>query len=661
MSDDTEHGVGALIMGREKMLRRRGLTLERLEDRSLLAGNVLAEIRGGALIMRGDSQGNEVQIEQASDNSLLLTPLDGTTTINGSVAPVLLSGYRGRVVLAAGAGNDYFRFDGTARNFSLGTTANLDLGAGNDMLELFNTTTGRALVINAGPGHDFVDLRNSDAYVGVLIGGPGFDLLNRVGNHFRHGPVIVQFEQRTFVGGPITSDDTATVEEGGMVTIDVAANDTAGGEALDLDSIVITEPPANGTLAVNAAGTVTYTHDGTETTSDSFRYTIADEEGQVSNEAQVNIAITPIDDTPPTENDPPVISDVADVMIQEDSQLGPFSITIGDDMTAAGDLTLSAASSNTALVPNANIALGGSGTTRTILATPVAGASGETTITLTVTDDEGVSTTDTFVLTVDADNDSPTISAVADQTTNVDTQIGPLSFTIGDEETAAGDLEITATSSNQIVVANGGIQLGGSGSSRTVLITPEVGATGTTTVTLTVTDEGNVSTTETFVVTVNGAPTIAAVSDVAIDANSQAGPIDVTIDDDLTAAASLMFTATSDNPALLPAGGIQLGGSGTARTLLLTPLTDASGTANITLTVTDQGGLTATDTFTLTVNPLAEGLLAAALPPEGEHAAAVDAILAEENNLNDIVPPSLPDFAALSVAGSRRMLLAVNS
>lgn len=638
-----------------KGLRRvRALSVERLEDRSLLAGNVFADIRGGALVMRGDNLGNEVLIQQPTSTSFLLTPLAGTT-INGSAGPVALSGYRGRVNVVAGGGDDHFRFDGTARAIHLGAAATLDLGTGNDKLELLNTVTGRALVVNAGPGNDRVDFQGSYAYVGVLIGGPGFDALNRVGTMFRHGPVVVQFEQHTSIAGPTANSDTATALEGESVTINVAANDSGGGSSLDLDSIVITDPPENGTLAVNADGTVNYTHDGSETTSDSFRYTIADEDGAVSNEAQVNIAITPVDETPVTE--PPTISDAPDATIEVDSQLGPLNIAIGDDATAAGDLTLTAASSNTALVPNANIVLGGSGATRTLVVTPVAGVSGTSTITLTVTDEEGLTATDTFVLTVEPGNEGPTISDVPDQTTNVNSQIGPLIVTIGDDTTAAGDLQITATSSNQAIVASGSIQLGGSGNTRTVLITPEIGATGTATITLTVTDADSVSTAETFVVTVSGAPAISDVANATIDVNTQAGPIDVTIGDDLTAAASLMLTATSDNPALLPAGGIQLGGSGTARTLLLTPLTDATGTATITLTVTDEGGLTATDTFTLTVNPLAEGLTA--LTGEAESAAAVDAIFADAQRVNDLTFAP-PNSSGLSRAGSRRLFLAVN-
>jgi hypothetical protein len=68
---------------------------------------------------------------------------------------------------------------------------------------------------------------------------------------------------------------------------------------------------------------------------------------------------------------------------------------------AAGDLALSAASSNLTLVPVANILSGGSGTNRTVIVTPTAGMTGTATITITVTDAGGLSDDTAFELTVE--------------------------------------------------------------------------------------------------------------------------------------------------------------------------------------------------------------------------------------------------------------------
>ena len=90
------------------------------------------------------------------------------------------------------------------------------------------------------------------------------------------------------------------------------------------------------------------------------------------------------------------------------------------------------------------------------------------TITLTVSD--GTTTaTDTFVVTVNAVNDAPTISTIANQSPGSGvTTVGPLAFTVGDVETAAGSLIVTAQSSNPAIVTTAGITLGGSDASRSV-------------------------------------------------------------------------------------------------------------------------------------------------------------------------------------------------
>ncbi|MEA2734369.1 MAG: hypothetical protein QOE14_820, partial [Humisphaera sp.] len=85
---------------------------------------------------------------------------------------------------------------------------------------------------------------------------------------------------------------------------------------------------------------------------------------------------------------------------------------IWDAETAASALTVSATSSNTALLPNANIAFGGSGMDRTFTLTPAAGQFGTATVTVTVTDAQGQSAATTFQYTV-----VNTIALNGDQTT----------------------------------------------------------------------------------------------------------------------------------------------------------------------------------------------------------------------------------------------------
>jgi hypothetical protein len=102
---------------------------------------------------------------------------------------------------------------------------------------------------------------------------------------------------------PVANDDTATLNEGASTTINVSANDTDSDGTINPASIVITQQPTRGTVTVNANGSVAYTHNGSETTSDSFSYTIKDNQGLVSNAATVSITVTPVNDNPVATND----------------------------------------------------------------------------------------------------------------------------------------------------------------------------------------------------------------------------------------------------------------------------------------------------------------------------------------------------------------------
>ncbi len=308
--------------------------------------------------------------------------------------------------------------------------------------------------------------------------------------------------------------------------------------------------------------------------------------------------------TSPSGNTAPTIGDIANQTTDEDVATGSLAFTIGDVETAAGSLTVTATSSNTTLVPNANLVLGGSGANRTLTVTPAANQSGTATITVTVTDGNSATATDTFILTVNAINDLPSISDIADQSTNEDTATAALAFTIGDIETAAGSLTVTATSSNTALVPNANLVLGGSGANRTLTATPAANQSGTATITVTVTDGNSATATDTFTLTVNAINDLPTISDIAnqtTSSNIATGALAFTVADVETAAASLTVTSTSSNTTLVPNANLVLGGSGANRTLTVTPAANQSGTATITVTVTDGNSATATDTFVLTV------------------------------------------------------------
>lgn len=204
-------------------------------------------------------------------------------------------------------------------------------------------------------------------------------------------------------------------------------------------------------------------------------------------------------------NTAPIISALANQTITTGAVVPVQSFTISDDETAADSLTLEAESSNPTLVPEAGITFGGSGGNRTVAVTPANGQAGATNITIRVSDGSLVAQT-TFTLTVNPPNNTPpTISSISNQFTTTNTPLGPIPFTIGDTESPAGSLLISAASSNTTLLPVGNINISGSDANRTLTLTPVSGQTGSSTVTITISD-GGLSAQASFVFTVSSAP-----------------------------------------------------------------------------------------------------------------------------------------------------------
>ncbi len=204
--------------------------------------------------------------------------------------------------------------------------------------------------------------------------------------------------------------------------------------------------------------------------------------------------------TNPNLNNAPTIANITDRSIAVNANTGAIPVTIGDAETATTSLTLTRASSNTALIPLSGVVLGGSGANRTVTVTPAANQIGSSTITVSVSD--GVLTTsDTFLVTVT--NTAPTLSNITDRSIALNANSGAIPVTIGDLETAATSLTLTRASSNLALIPLSGIVLGGSGANRTVTVTPAANQLGSSTITVTVSD-GLLTASDTFLVTVTG-------------------------------------------------------------------------------------------------------------------------------------------------------------
>lgn len=321
----------------------------------------------------------------------------------------------------------------------------------------------------------------------------------------------------------------------------------------------------------------------------------------------------------------PAISNVADQVILEDSMgTGALAFTIADLETPAANLLVSATSSDQNIVSNANINIGAGLTDndKFITVTPNINAntsSGIVTITLTVTDESMATSSSTFDIEITPVNDKPTftVPSIADFPAGTSgTQViasfiqnvvyGPTM----DEATQSliGNPVISNVSDPNSVLSSSIILFND-------LIIPLSGQGGTVTFDVTIQDDGGTlnagqdtsdPVTVSFTV-LNTLPTISTVANTTIFEDNSTSALAFTISDAETAASALTVSTMSSDTNIVPISGIQIVGSGGARTVQVTPAMDQNtfvgGVVTITLIV-DDGSDTAQSTFDITINPV---------------------------------------------------------
>lgn len=132
---------------------------------------------------------------------------------------------------------------------------------------------------------------------------------------------------------PVANNDSGNANEGAAVTIDLLGNDTDS-ESSPL-TIVSLSSATNGTVSDNGDGTVTYTHNGGESTSDSFTYYAYDGVFASLAPATVSVTVTPV-------NDPPVItSSAVSTATESSAYIYTLTVTDPDDTNNGSNLVYS--------------------------------------------------------------------------------------------------------------------------------------------------------------------------------------------------------------------------------------------------------------------------------------------------------------------------------
>ncbi len=404
------------------------------------------------------------------------------------------------------------------------------------------------------------------------------------------------FEVRSSNTLPVGNPDTIYVFEGGTASTtsngatSVLSNDTdADGDVL---TTVLNSNVSNGNLvlAISGTGSFTYTHDGSETTTDTFTYRANDGTND-GNLVTVSIVVTPTFDCPSVQNP---ISDPAAAMEDDPDDIIDFSNTFTDPDSPM--LNYSINNTNPTLL-SATI----SGTT--IVLDYVDDETGTATITLTANDSScGATVSESFVVTVTPQNDPPIANndsiTVAEGGTVSTTSTG-ISVINNDTDTDTASSVLTASLLTPPLHHSGSFGLTSSG---TFTYVHDGSETATDSFTYNLND-GNTTVTATVninITPVNDCPTVINATgtqnateddpDLVMNISNVFSDVDI-----YPMANTLSYSVSHTNTALAT---ITL----SSATLTIDLIDNQTGQSTVTITADDNDGCTVTDVFLLNVS-----------------------------------------------------------
>lgn len=234
----------------------------------------------------------------------------------------------------------------------------------------------------------------------------------------------------------------------------------------------------------------------------------------------------------------------------------------------------------------------------TLIISAPASWTGSEDITFTATDPDSATGSDTLTVTVTPSNTAPTLATIPDQTLDEDTSlfdIFNLNLYASDTESADDSLVYTITGNTDTDV---GLTIDASDN---IDIQPSINWYGTSTITITVTDENSMTASQSFTVTVNPVNDAPEITSAYMSAHiTKNTPYNIYLqlyEYDIEDAGSALTWTITDIDSSLYTTSID-----SEDVLTITPQTDMVGTDTATLTLTDSEGLTDTQDIIIDIS-----------------------------------------------------------
>jgi nitrous oxidase accessory protein NosD len=370
---------------------------------------------------------------------------------------------------------------------------------------------------------------------------------------------------------PSAQPDSAETTEGAPVLISPLANDSdPDGDALTLTTAT---DPANGSITINADGTISYTPNAGYVGADSFDYSISDGRGGAAS-ASISVNVLPAPNRPP---------DAQDDSAQTTAGIAVTVGALSNDSDPDGDpllITLVGSPSNGSANANSN---------GSITYTPNAGFVGSDSFVYTIIDDEDASDIATITIEVLPPPNTPPV-AQADSASA--TQDSPVTIDVLANDSDPDGDALTVIGASQPLSGVATVNADG-----TITYIPNVGYTGVDTFNYTISDGEAGESSATVIVVVNALPNTPPTA--ADDAAQTQVDIAVTIDvlaNDSDAEGEPLTIASLGAPTN---GTLTIEGT----VVLYTPSTGFVGDDSFTYTINDTSGGSDTARVTVTVLP----------------------------------------------------------